>query len=261
MKKIIDVSSYNGTIKWDEAKTYGCEGAIIKIIRKDLTRDKKFNDNYKACNTNKIPWGVYNYSYATTAKKAKADMTLICDILDKLDKSYFKYGIWFDIEDKVQASLSKSKIAEILNAAQETVEKRGYKFGIYTGMSYYNEHIDSDKVKCKNWWIARYYNGYNKMLISVNPNASKKPSKANIAWQYTSSGRFPSTISTGNSGNFDFNVLYKEITTTTKKTVTEIAKEVIAGKWGNGSTRKKKLKAAGYNYSTVQALVNKLLKK
>ena len=46
-----------------------------------------------------------------------------------------------------------------------------------------------------------------------------------------------------------------------KKSTTEIAKEVIAGKWGTGSTRKKKLEAAGYNYSTVQAKVNELLSK
>lgn len=46
-----------------------------------------------------------------------------------------------------------------------------------------------------------------------------------------------------------------------KKTTTQIAKEVIAGKWGNGAARKKKLKAAGYNYSAVQKEVNKLLRK
>lgn len=40
-----------------------------------------------------------------------------------------------------------------------------------------------------------------------------------------------------------------------------IAKEVIAGKWGNGSTRKTKLTNAGYDYSIVQQYVNKLLKK
>lgn len=47
---------------------------------------------------------------------------------------------------------------------------------------------------------------------------------------------------------------------TTKKSTTEIAKEVIAGKWGNGDTRKKKLKAAGYDYAAVQKEVNRLLK-
>lgn len=47
-------------------------------------------------------------------------------------------------------------------------------------------------------------------------------------------------------------------TTTPQKSVTEIANEVIAGKWGNGADRRARLKAAGYNYDTVQAKVNNL---
>lgn len=43
------------------------------------------------------------------------------------------------------------------------------------------------------------------------------------------------------------------------KTVDELAKEVIEGKWGNGNARKKKLTAAGYDYNTVQAKVNQIL--
>ena len=43
-----------------------------------------------------------------------------------------------------------------------------------------------------------------------------------------------------------------------KKSVDEIAKEVIAGKWGNGAARKNKLVAAGYDYSAVQKRVNEL---
>ncbi len=49
-------------------------------------------------------------------------------------------------------------------------------------------------------------------------------------------------------------------TPTSKKSVTEVAKEVLAGKWGNGEDRKKRLKEAGYNYSEVQAKVNELCK-
>lgn len=44
-----------------------------------------------------------------------------------------------------------------------------------------------------------------------------------------------------------------------QKSVTEIAKEVIAGKWGNGSARKEKLKDAGYDPDEVQEKVNSLL--
>ena len=146
-KKIIDVSVYNGTIDWKKVKKYGCDGAIIKIIRKDLGKDKKFEANYKKCEELGIPWGVYNYTYATTVAKAKSDMKLVCDILDKISKKHFKYGVWFDIEDKVQAKLTKGMIASIINAAQTVVESRGYKFGVYTGKSYFAEHIDKNKLK------------------------------------------------------------------------------------------------------------------
>lgn len=47
---------------------------------------------------------------------------------------------------------------------------------------------------------------------------------------------------------------------TQQKTVTELAKEVINGIWGNGAERKKKLTEAGYSYTEVQTEVNRLTK-
>ena len=46
---------------------------------------------------------------------------------------------------------------------------------------------------------------------------------------------------------------------TQKKSNEQIAKEVIKGLWGNGASRKTKLTAAGYNYTKIQAIVNKML--
>ena len=43
------------------------------------------------------------------------------------------------------------------------------------------------------------------------------------------------------------------------KSVEEIAREVLQGKWGNGADRKARLKAAGYDYAEVQAKVNTLV--
>ena len=39
----------------------------------------------------------------------------------------------------------------------------------------------------------------------------------------------------------------------------QIAREVIDGKWGNGRVRKDKLTEAGYNYSEIQTIVNRLI--
>ena len=40
------------------------------------------------------------------------------------------------------------------------------------------------------------------------------------------------------------------------KSVDELAREVLQGKWGNGAERKKRLAAAGYDYAAVQKKVN-----
>lgn len=51
----------------------------------------------------------------------------------------------------------------------------------------------------------------------------------------------------------------RRLKATAKKTTEQLAREVIAGKWGNGAERKRRLTAAGYDYTAVQRLVNKLL--
>ena len=49
-----------------------------------------------------------------------------------------------------------------------------------------------------------------------------------------------------------------EVKETVKKTVSVLAREVLAGKWGNGEERKRKLTDAGYNYQEVQKEVNRI---
>ena len=34
MRKLVDVSSYNGTVDWKKAKQYGVDGAILKLFAK-----------------------------------------------------------------------------------------------------------------------------------------------------------------------------------------------------------------------------------
>lgn len=48
--------------------------------------------------------------------------------------------------------------------------------------------------------------------------------------------------------------------TASKKSINDVAREVINGRWGNGNKRKDSLERAGYSYSEVQAAVNNILK-
>lgn len=45
----------------------------------------------------------------------------------------------------------------------------------------------------------------------------------------------------------------------TRKSSDELANEVLAGQWGNGADRQKRLTAAGYDYAIVQEKVNALM--
>lgn len=62
-------------------------------------------------------------------------------------------------------------------------------------------------------------------------------------------------------GLIEFKGLQKKVVAPTLKTVSEVAQEVLQGKWGNGLERKEKLTQAGYDYNTIQAEVNRLCKK
>lgn len=45
-----------------------------------------------------------------------------------------------------------------------------------------------------------------------------------------------------------------------ESTATKVVREVIAGKWGNGKTRQKRLRKAGYDPTAIQKEVNRLMK-
>lgn len=62
------------------------------------------------------------------------------------------------------------------------------------------------------------------------------------------------------AGCKDAFILSTETKNSETKSVDELAHEVLEGKWGNGSDRKTRLTAAGYDFNAVQARVNALLK-
>ena len=62
-------------------------------------------------------------------------------------------------------------------------------------------------------------------------------------------------------GNPNYCTVGETVKKTEKKSIDEIAKEVIRGDWGNGQERKDKLTAAGYDAAAVQKKVNEMLSK
>lgn len=199
--KGIDVAKWNGNIEWKKVKESGVEFAILKVINKQCVKEDSFERNYNGAISQGLPVDVYNYSYTMTVEKAISDAkTVLSEIRDK------KIGtVWLDIEEKSQMNLGMTLI-NIINSYKNEIESAGYKFGVYTGLSFYNSFIKPfhDFVDCP-FWIARYPSKA-QMDFADMPKEDKKPSILHPlwGWQYTSTGKVD-----GINGNVDLSITYE----------------------------------------------------
>ncbi|NJP41217.1 LysM peptidoglycan-binding domain-containing protein [Oscillospiraceae bacterium HV4-5-C5C] len=256
--KGIDVSVWQGNIDFGKVKVSGISFVIIRAGYGNGNKDKWFDENYRKAKAAGLHIGAYWYSYATSADGAKQEAQSCAKVLSgkQLD-----YPVYFDIEEKSQLSRGKDFCSSLITAFCTELERLGYYAGFYTSLSSLNSVI-SDAVKKRfTVWVAQW-------------SSKCSYSGSYGVWQYSSKGKvngisgnvdmdysyidFPSAIKNGGFNGYGKSAA-STITTTAKKSVDEIAAEVIAGKWGNGSDRKNRLTAAGYDYAAVQAKVNEKL--
>ena len=248
----IDVSYANGPIDWAKVKKSGLvDFAIIRsTFGSDLPSqmDSYFFQNASGCVKNNIPFGTYHFAYFINRDKAIEEAKFAIRKANEY-KNYIRF-IALDIEEDSERYAARVGASpnwtECALAFCETVKDAGYTPVIYTNQSWMTYKFDWSKLSKYPLWYAA-------------PYASAPKYKCSI-WQDAWNGKIPGII-----GNVDTDVCYDDslfqIKKPTKtKTVDELAKEVIAGKWSAGDERKKKLTAAGYDYNAVQKRVNQMMK-
>ena len=248
--KGIDVSEFQGNINWNKVKADGIEFAILKlgnIYDYDANyKDSKFDTNYKNARANGIKIGAYIYNYCNTIDTLKKGLEWA---IKKLEGKELDLPFYLDMEDKDIQGETKETLTNQCNEFAKYVESKGYQAGVYANVNWLkNELNPNDFDKKISVWVAQYY------------KECQYTGKYDI-WQYASDGSV-----SGISGNCDMNYLYNEdiikeseTDTSDKKTIDELAEEVIDGKWGDGEDRKTKLEKAGYDYDAVQDRVNEIL--
>ena len=174
-----------------------------------------------------------------------------------------KYNSKYDLSANgmYNACKEKGKIKDIPNIKGLLVWMDGH-IGVYDGSKYTYEctvsggtfRIIKTVAKTRGWT-----NWGKCAFITYVTETQKTMSIVDLAYNVIA-GKY----GTGEQRKKALGSLYKDVQAkvneilSKKKSNTEIAKEVINGKWGNGEERKKKLEKAGYNYSEIQKLVNKL---
>lgn len=251
--KGIDVSGYQGNINFKTVKESGVEFVIVKAGYSTSTVPT-WETNFANAKNNGLKVGAYWYSYAKTiedgVKEAKA-------FIKALKGKQLDFPVYLDLEERSQFNMGKAFCTRLVENFCGELEKAGYYAGVYCSTYWYTNFVEERVREKYPAWIADYRGEcYYKGTYGI--------------WQY-GVGIVPGVEYTCDldEGYVDYSVYIKEhglngypkeiVPPDVKKTIDELANEVINGQWGNGQERYDRLTAAGYDYDAVQKRVNEIL--
>ncbi len=252
----IDISAWQGDAGIDLAKV-PYDFCIVKATEGTDYKNRYFAAHCDKVLSRKKLLGVYHYANSGDPQKEADYFLAYC-------KKYIGKAILIlDWEAKNNPQFGKNDLEWCLKWCNYVYQKTGIKPLIYIQKS----AMDAVKKAGYSLWVAQYPD-YVETGYQEHPWNEGKYNC--LIRQYTSVGKL-----SGYNGNLDLNKAYisaaswhklatKAVKIVTikpvKKSVNTLAKEVLAGKWGNGTDRKNRLTKAGYDYNKVQAAVNKLVK-
>jgi GH25 family lysozyme M1 (1,4-beta-N-acetylmuramidase) len=252
----IDISAWQGDARIDLGKI-AYDFCIVKATEGTDYKNRYFTAHCDKVLNRKKLLGVYHYANGGDPQK-EADY-----FLAYVKKYIGKAVLVLDWEAKNNNLFGVKDLEWCLQWCSYVQKKTGIKPLIYIQKS----AMDAVKKSGYGLWIAQYPDDVETGYQEHPWNEGKYNC---LIRQYTSVGKL-----SGYNGNLDLNKAYisaaswrklatKAVKIATikpvKKSVNTIAREVLVGHWGNGADRKSRLAKAGYDYSKVQAAVNKLVK-
>ena len=196
----VDISKYQGNLDFAKIKTYGeTNFAILRIgygSRKggQPIIDPKFEEYLKGCIENKIPVGVYFFSYANTVEKVKVEANWVVQQLNKYSQT-FEFPIFFDQENDLVNKLGnpgKTVLTNCMNAFCQIINDAGYMAGIYTNNSWATSYVNWSDIKYTDHiWVAQWSSACTWTRTEVK------------LWQMSATKRLP-----GHNGDLDYDTCY-----------------------------------------------------
>lgn len=250
MQRGIDISQWNSVKEYSAVKSSGVVDFVL--LREGWgtgSVDKAFAANVYGFKVVDVPiLGVYHFSYARSPIEAKKEAEFAISNLENAGLGP-ETIVFFDYEyDSVDYAKrcgdnpNKLVCTVLTKTFCSRVEELGYKPGVYFNLDFKLNWYESgflDRYAC---WIADWRVG--------------RTYPESMFHQYSNKGLIPGIV-----GDVDLNYFHDDSVKmeAEPKTNEEIAQEVIAGLWGNGQTRRDRLTEAGYDYITIQRIVNEIL--
>ncbi len=249
----IDVSGYQGNIDFKKVKASGVDFVIVKAGYSTSTVDT-WETNFANAKNNGLKTGAYWYSYASSIEQGREEARAFVKALKgkRLD-----FPVYLDLEEKQQFDKGKGFCTQLVEAFCGELEKAGYYAGVYCSTYWYTNFVEESVREKRPAWIADYraecgYTGTYGIWQYGTGKVSGIAGDCDLDWGYVDYSDYIKS--------HGLNGYPKESAPPdAKKTVDELAAEVINGDWGAGQERYDKLTAAGYSYDEVQNRVNELL--
>lgn len=233
-----------------------------------LAADSAFARHYEQAKVHRIGIGAYYYGSALTTEAAEKEAEALLTVLDGRS---LNYPVYYKVGNQMPDSA-------VIKAFCDRIERAGYVAGI-----------------CAAGILPEALNGYEKWTVKWS---TFQPHDSCGMWQfgkeknYIRSNRIANTVCGQNYCFKNYpalceakrqNVRVEPVTAApepaiepipdqksideiifgksepVRKTNKEIAQEVIDGLWGEGDERKKRLREAGYNPSSITKIVKKLV--
>lgn len=249
----IDVSGYQGGINFKEVKASGVDFVLVKAGYSTSTVPT-WETNFANAKNNGLKVGAYWFSYAKTIEEGVAEAKAF---IAALKGKQLDFPVFLDLECQSQFDKGKSFCTELVEAFCGELEKSGYYAGVYASTIPFKNFVDKEVREKRPAWIADYRGDcyYTGTYGIWQYDAAAVPGVQNICdrdWGYID---YSDYIKRNGLNGYSKSVVPDEV----RKTVDELAYEVLNGHWGNGEERKNRLTAAGYSYDDVQKRVNEIL--
>lgn len=196
--KVIDVSRYQGNIKFSKVSTSNVDGVILRSGIGNYTdgavqEDSKFKQNLLGFELVEMPLGGYYFSQATTEAEAIIEAKFV---LTQWKGHKVTLPLAYDFENEGRIKhISKEQATKNIIAFCTTIKNAGYPTCLYTYLSLLQNKVVEQDIRDAgiDIWLAHY-------TTASHPEYQQKY----CMWQYSSSGSVE-----GISGNVDMNYCYK----------------------------------------------------
>ncbi len=180
VRRMIDVSYYQGRIDWKRVKESGIHGAIIRAGFGAGNVDSEFHRNITEAIKQELPVGVYWFSYAYTTDMARMEADYC---YEEIKKYHLRLPVFFDWEYASDSyakdygiTVDRALYNDMTKAFCRRIKERGYEAGFYYNEDYKDRFVNFLQLSEFARWYARYI--------------SEKPTDSDL-WQYSAGGTVP----------------------------------------------------------------------